>query len=134
MFEQVFENLRTATESGMHMQRELFQKWVGLWPAVTVPPGSAEKILKARKAWTELVPELVKRQRETLEAQFSAGLKNIEEAFRLAQAEQPEELRARTVELWAKSFDWLRQTYEAHLRDFQAAVLKWTELVTKGAA
>jgi len=35
--------------------------------------------------------------------------------------------------LWQKAFDGQRQLYEAQLRDFQAAVAKWTELATKGA-
>ena len=88
----------------------------------------------AQKKWAEFVTEQVKRQRETMEAQFSAGLKNIEEAFYLAEAKDPEELRTRTVELWQKSFDCLRKLYESQLRDFQAAAVKWTELVTRNAA
>jgi hypothetical protein len=134
MFEQVFDNLRTATESGMKMQQELFKKWVGAWPGVGTPPGGGEKIVKAQKQWTEFIADLIRKQRETLEAQFSAGLKSIEEAFRLAEAQKPEELRERTIELWQKSIDTMRQTYEAQMRDFQAAVTKWTELVMKGAA
>jgi hypothetical protein len=134
MFEQVFENLRLATESGMQVQQELFKKWVGVWSGVpTTPNAGGEKILKAQKKWSEFVAELVTKQRETLETQFSAGLKNIEEAFRLAENQKPEELRAKTIELWQKSIDCMRQTYEAQMRDFQAAVMKWTELVVKGA-
>jgi hypothetical protein len=135
MFEQVFENLRLATESGMHVQQELFKKWVGVWSGVPVatPSGGGEKVLKAQKKWAEFIAELVKKQRETLETQFSAGLKNIEEAFHLAETQKPEELRARTIELWQKSIDCMRQTYEAQMRDFQAAVVKWTELMVKGA-
>ena len=135
MFEQVFENLRTVTESSIHMQQELFKKWVSVWPGLPVAPnGGGEKIQKAQKKWTEFTADLVKKERETLEAQFSAGLKSIEEAFRLVEAKQPEELRTKTIELWRKSIDCMRQTYEAQMRDFQAAVVKWTELVVQGAA
>ena len=70
----------------------------------------------------------------SLEAQFNAGVKTIEESFRLCEAKDPEELRARTVELWQKTFDSLRQVYDAQAKDFQTAVVKWGELVTKGAA
>jgi len=130
MFEQVFDNLRLATESSIHLQQELFKKWVSVWPGlVPAPKGNGEKIQKAQKKWAEFVTDLVKKERETLEGQFSAGLKNIEEAFRLTEAKEPEELRAKTVELWQKSIDCMRQTYEAQMRDFQAAVVKWTELV-----
>jgi hypothetical protein len=135
MFEQAFDTLRTATEANIHMQQELYKKWIGMWPGVPVPPnGGGDKFIKFQKKWAEYVAELVKKQRETLEGQFSAGLKNIEEAFRLGEAKDPEELRAKTVELWQKSFECLRQMYEAQMRDFQAATIKWTELLLKGAA
>jgi hypothetical protein len=135
MFEQVFENLRVATESSIHLQQEMFKKWVTVWPGMPVAlNGGGEKIQKAQKKWTEFMAGLVKKERETLEAQLSAGLKNIEDAFRLAEAKEPEELRAKTIELWQKSIDCMRQTYEAQMRDFQAAVVKWTELMVEGAA
>src|SRR5437868_315334 len=123
MFEQVFENLRTATEANMQMQQELMKKWVALWPGM--PPaanGGADQVVKAQKKWVEFVAELVKKQREVLETQFSSGMKNIEEAFRLGEVKDPEELRAKTIELWQKTFEWMRQSYEAQMRDFQAAI------------
>jgi hypothetical protein len=135
MFEQVFENLRTATESSIQMQSELFKKWMATWPGVPVPPnGGCDPFMKSQKKWAEFVAEVVKKQREALETHFSAGLKNIEETFHLAEVKDPEELRAKTIELWQKSFECLRQLYEAQLRDFQTTVVKWTELVMKGAA
>jgi hypothetical protein len=137
MFEPVFENLRQATEATIQMQQDLFRKWVSFWPGVpgipTIPAVGAEPFIKFQKKWTEFVGEIVKKQRETLEAQFSAGLKNIEEAFKLADVKNPEELRTKTIELWLKSFECIRQLYDAQVRDFQAAVAKWTELVMKGA-
>ena len=134
MFEQVFESFRKATETSIQMQQELFKKWVSAWPGLPVAPnGAGEKIQNAQKKWAEFTADLVKKEREMLEAQFSAGLKNIEEAFRLAEAKEPEELRAKTIELWQKSIDCMRQTYEAQMRDFQSAVVKWTELVMKRA-
>jgi hypothetical protein len=134
MFEQVFESLRTMTEANIHMQQEMLKKWAGMWAGVPKPGGGDEQILKAQNTWAECMTEAARKQRETLEAQFSVGLKNIEEAFRLAEVKDPEVLRARTVELWQKSFDCVRQVYEAQMRDLQAAMAKWTELVTKGAA
>ena len=47
MFEQVFENLRTATESSIQMQSELFKKWMATWPGVPVPPnGGCEQFIR----------------------------------------------------------------------------------------
>jgi hypothetical protein len=132
MFEPMFESLRTATEANIQMQQELFKKWVGLFPGV--PGFGGEPVPKLQKKWAEFVADLIKKQRETMEAQFTAGLKHIEEAFRVAEVKDPEELRTKTIELWQQSFEFIRQAYEAQMRDFQAAVVRFTELMMKGAA
>jgi len=88
--------------------------------------------MQLQREWVGVVGDLIKKQRESLEVQFSAGLGNIEKAFHLAEAQNPEELRTKTVELWQKTFDCLRQTYEAQARDFQAAMGKYAELITQG--
>src|SRR4051794_34096065 len=119
MFEQVFDLMRKATDSTIQLQREMFQRWTSLWPGM---PGSqpvwSEQVQQFQKRWAETVSELVKKQTETLEAQFKMGLKNIEDAFRLTEVKDVEELRARTIELWQRSFDCLRQGYETQVRDF----------------
>jgi hypothetical protein len=134
MFDQVFESLRKATESSVAMQQELFKKWIGMWPGVPASASPLWEPQKFQKKWVEIVGELVKKRNDSLEAQFKAGLRNIEEAFRLAEAKDPEELRTKTIELWQKTFDCLRQASEAQLHDFQNAVTKWVELITKGVA
>jgi hypothetical protein len=132
MFEKVFDNLRTATEASVQAQQDIFQKWISLWPgAPSSPYAWGEKVQKVQKKWNQIVAEQVKKQREVLEAQFSAGLRNLEESFRLAEAKDPEEFRINTLELWSKSFDYLRQTAEAQLREFQVATEKWVDMVAK---
>jgi hypothetical protein len=134
MFEQAFESLHNATESSIALQQEVFRKWMGLWPGIPASIFPFTELQKFQKKWVEVVSELVKKQNETLETQFKAGLQSIEEAFRLTEIKDPEVLRAKTVELWQKTFDYLRQTSETQLRDFQHAVNKWAELTTKGVA
>jgi hypothetical protein len=134
MFTQVFESLQKATESSIQMQQEMFRRWMGLWPGMPAPVFPYAELQKYQKRWVEVVGELVKKQNETLEAQFKAGLQTIEEAFRLSEIKDPEVLRARTVELWQKTFDFIRQFSETQLRDFQTAIGKWAELMTRGAA
>jgi len=135
MFDNVFESLRKATEETVQLQQEMLKKWVSLWP--DFPSASAPWTGQAQqfqKRWAETVNELLKRQRETAEAQFEAGLQNIEKAFRLYDAKNAEELRAKTSELWQQCFNSLRQAFEAQLRDCQTAMLKCVELMTKTAA
>ena len=130
----IIDHIRAETESSIALQQGLFKKWIGMWPGVLVPPPPFEEPQKFHKKWMEVGGELLSKQNEWLEAQFKAGLRTIEEAFHLAEAKDPEELRKKTIELWQKTFDYLRQASEAQLRDFQNAVGKWAELMTKGVA
>jgi hypothetical protein len=134
MFDVVFENLKKATDMTLQMQQEMFKKWTSFWPGTPSVPNWSEQAQKFQKKWAEFYEEILKRQRDTLETQFKASLKNIEEAFHLADSKSPDELKTKTLELWQKVFDALRQSYEVQVREFQATIAGWTELVTKGAA
>src|SRR5262249_4602432 len=105
MVEQIFDTMRKAAEANVRMQQELFQRWAALWAGAPVPPApGAEQAEGFRKKWAEAVQELVRRQRQTQEEQFAAGLKQIEQAFKLAEVKDVDELRARTLELWQQTF------------------------------
>jgi hypothetical protein len=135
MFQAVFENLTKVTESNIKMQQEMYEKWVNLWPGLKATQGACTGPVQSfQKKWAEFYEELLKKQRETLEFQFKAGLKNIEEAFRLAEAKNPEELRARTTELWQKVIETVRQSSETQLRHLQTFASRWTEMLTKTTA
>jgi hypothetical protein len=137
MFIPVLESMAKMTGAAAEMQQEMFKKWFGLWPAIPWSPGMpvypvnwSEQAQKFHKRWTEIVSDLLKRQRETMEAQFKAGQQNIEKAFQIGEAKNPEELRAKTLELWQKWFESVRQASEAQMRNFTVAIEKWVELVT----
>ena len=135
MFDTAFESMRKATESTFQIQQEAFKQLAGAWPGFPPSqPAPIEQVLRFQRKWAEVMCDLVKKQSESFEAQFKAGLANIEEAFRLGTVKDPEELRARTMELWQKTFDCLRRSYEAQQRDFQTAATRWTELMMKAAA
>jgi hypothetical protein len=133
MFDQVLDSLKKATDSTLMMQRERFARWGAFWPGLPVsPPNWAEEAQKVPKRWAETVRELGRNQRASLEGHFQVGMRNLESAFQLAEAKDVEDLRKRTVELWRKTIDCLRQLYEAQLRDLERAAGTWTQLMTKG--
>jgi len=134
MFEQLFDNFRKTTEATVQVQQEMFKNWA--WLGQVVPPptpyfGDAQKY---QKKCGEVVGEQIKKQCMLAEAQFSAGLQYMDEVFHLAEAKNAEDLYAKTAKLYQLAFAWQRVTCETLLRDFQAAVAKWTELVTMPTA
>jgi hypothetical protein len=132
MFGQVFDNMAKVTGATVTIQQDIFKKWFSMWPNIPgfqPDPGSAEQVEKFQKRWAATVSELLKRHRELTETQFKAGMENIEKAFQIGEAKTPEEIRAKTIELWQKCFDYMRQTTEAQIRETQVATQKWFELL-----
>lgn len=146
MYDQVLDNFRRATESTMQLQQELFKNWTQQWmqsPAMPVIPGLtgsnpaatwAEQLRTFQKQWANAVSEMLTKHRETLDTQYRAGIRTIEDAFRVGDAKDPDQFRRLTEELWRQGFDCLKTIIEAQIRDFQGAAEKWFEVFSKGAA
>lgn len=159
MVDQVLETFRKATESTMQLQQEMFRQWtqqMGTVPgfvekvAAPVSKGSStaakaptlptlgqmvhtpEQLVAYQKQLAESVSELLKKHRKTLDAQYEAGAKIIEEAFKVGQAKSPEEFRRLTEALWKQSFDCLKSVAEDQVRESQTIVAKWLDAVSKG--
>jgi hypothetical protein len=105
---------------------------MGMWPEVLMPSSLFQEPQKFQKKWVAVGGELLREQNDWLMMQFASGLRTIEEAFRLAETKDAEELRTKTMTLWQKSIDFLRQTSEGQIRGLQNAVTKWAELMKKG--
>jgi len=92
MFNQVLDNFRQATEATVHLQHEMFKKWIDLWPGIPVAASApfGEKAQEFQKKWADAFGDMLKRQREMTEANFKAGVQNIEKAFQIASAKTPE--------------------------------------------
>jgi hypothetical protein len=141
MFDQIFDSMRKMVEVNVQAQQEMFRRWAALWPGmpgvpgVTGPavPSFAEQAQRFQKKWTEAIADIVKRQGETTQEQLVAGLKQIEEAFKPAEIKDVETFRARTLELWQNTFALMQQFFGAQVRDFQAAVARWTEVFSPAA-
>jgi hypothetical protein len=127
----VIDSIRTATESSVAVQHEMFKKWMTMWPGALVSSSPFGEPQKFQKKWVEVGCELLKKQNVWLEAQFKTGLRTIEDAFRLAGANDSEELRTGTINLWQKTFDCLWQNSQAQLRGLHDVLAKWTELMNK---
>jgi hypothetical protein len=130
MFEQIIESLKKATEMTAQSQQELFKKWVGLFNGTPPAPPFTEGFAKFQKKYAEALIELSKKYQQTIDEQYAIGLKTIEQAFQVTQVKDPEELKAKTIELWQKIFETVRKGYELQARDFQTTVGKFAEVFT----
>jgi hypothetical protein len=141
MFDQILENYRRATETTMQFQQTMLRNWIQqqFTPMFGMPvipnPGGAwvEQIHNAQKKWAETVTAMLDKHREALDAQYKAGIKTIENAFKVGEAKDPEHFRKLSEELWKHSFEALRKVVEDQSREFQGAMTRWFELVSQGA-
>src|SRR5262249_53727762 len=131
VLEDVFQNIRRATESSLKMHQEIFHQWTHLWPFPTPQSIWIDKARDFQKQWATTVSNLVRKHRDVIDKQFQATIESLDAALRVAEATNPEEYRRRTEQLCRKTIDCLREVSETQLAEFQDAVLKCTELATK---
>jgi hypothetical protein len=110
--------------------------WMQGMPGLSSTPAGPwlEQLQAVQKQAAAAVTDMLKKHRDTLDTQYATGIRTIEEAFRLGQAKDPDQLRRLTEELWKQSFDCLRTVSESQTKEFQGAVETWFENVSKGAA
>jgi hypothetical protein len=140
MFDQILENYRKATEATLQFQQMMLRGWGQQWPpsfGVPIPTelGSLpEQYSKAQKKLGETITDMLNKHRETLDAQYRAGIRAIEDSFRVGEAKDPEQYRKLVEELWRHSYECLKSLAESQMRDMQTLMQKWFELASQGAA
>jgi hypothetical protein len=140
MFDQILDNFRKATEATLQFQqmmlRSVGQQWPLTFPAPLATNGASipEQIHKAQKQLADTITDMLNKHRETLDAQYRAGIRTIEEAFRVGEAKDPEQFRKLTEELWRHSYECLKTLAESQMRDLQGVMQKWFDLASHGAA
>ncbi len=146
MFDQMLDNFRKATESTLQLQQEMLRNWTSQWtqntgvgmPGMPSMPGMmgnawVDQIRAFQKTWANSLTEMLNKHRKSLDAQYEAGVKTIEDAFKTGEARDPEHFRRLTEQLWRHSFDTLKTLSESQMKDIEAATEKWYETVTKMA-
>jgi tRNA nucleotidyltransferase (CCA-adding enzyme) len=131
-FDQAQEQFRKATESTLKMQNEFFRQWTTLSPDfVKGPNGWTDQLQKFYKTWVNTSGDWTKNYQEAWERQYKAGLQSLEEAFHLGQYKDPSEFREKVLELWQKSFEYLKELAESQNKQFQSVIEKWLDLAKK---
>ncbi len=139
MFEQIFDEYRKAVESSMRMQQEMYRQWMNGWPVK--PPEVAggpvggeagDRVATYQQQWSRKLAEAMDRHRESLNAQYAAGIEAIQSAFHTTEARTPEEYWRLTQEFWRKSIDSFKTAYEAQSKYLQSLAEMWIDMVTRG--
>jgi hypothetical protein len=134
MFEQMMDTLRKTTVSTLKVQQQLMQQWAQL-PALAAPSSGtdlAEQIRAYQKQVIVTLIDMLKKHRETLDAQYGLGIQALEEAFRVGEAKDPAEYMRRAEEFCKHSLDCIKAVTEDQMKGFQAASEKWLEVLSKG--
>ncbi len=124
MYDLVFESLRKSTESAIQVQQEMFRTWGNFW-------GGGPARVQSIQKWADTFGDLLKKQKETLEAQYNGGLKIIEQALTVHTTKELEELRAKLISEWKKNLEVQRQVAEAQMRALLTAQVEWVEDASK---
>ena len=135
VYQDVFENMRKAAEANVKMQQDMFQQWMTMWPGMPSPQSIwIDKMRDFQRQWTNTISDLARKHRDTVDRQYQAALESLEDALRLSESTNPEEFRQRTEQLCRKTLDCMREVSEAQMKEFQDAMNKWSELVTKAGS
>ena len=135
VYDQVFENMKKAADAGLKMQQEALAQWTALWPGVPSPQSVwVDKVREFQKQWGAVLSELAHRHRTTLDQQYEAALESFEEALQVGESSDPEEFRKRTEQFFRKTLDCMREASEAQMKEYQEAMAKLSELVTKAGS
>lgn len=140
MFHPMLDQFRQAVESATQLQQDLVRNWSqtlfqgAMFPVsegTEVGNGWIERVRSLQSGCAETVTDLLNRHRELLDTQYRAGIRTIEDAFRVGEAKDPEQFRKLTEELWRQSFTSAKTLTEVPMRDLQVATEKWLAIATK---
>jgi predicted transcriptional regulator len=135
VFDQVFDNLRKTAESNLELQQEFFRQWGANWPGFPQQENAwLERVQKFQKEWSKTYAELVNKHRKLLDDQYRMAIDALKEAFRVAEAGDPQEYQRRCEELCRKSLELIREAGELQIKETQEALNRWVAVAVKSAS
>ena len=160
MVDKILENYSKAVESTLKLQQEMLRNWTMQWStfgtqvfelpmtgtstsASATPAASAtetpaaawlEQLSTAQRKCVEAVADMLKRHQETLDEEYRAGIRAIDDAFRVGEAKNPEQFQRMSEELWRRNCEILKTAVASQVHDVQSVMQKWYEAACLGAA
>jgi len=152
MVDMILENYSKAVESTLRLQQEILRTWTMQWSpfgtqlfglpltgtstSASETPAAAwlEQLSTAQRKWAEAIADVLKRHQETLDEQYRAGIRAIDDAFRVGEARDPEQVHRLSEELWRQNCEVLKTAVASQMHDLQSVMQKWYEAARLGAA
>jgi hypothetical protein len=135
MFDQLIESFRTATESSLQMQQDMFKQWTQQWRSAQPNAGATSDWGRAfDKRWLQFTVDALNKHRESLDTAYKSGIQVIEQSFRVADAKSTDDYKRMVEELWHKLFDTFKTQAESQFRDFQVLAEKSFETARSAEA
>ena len=141
---QVFEPPLTGTSTGdregSRVQQDQTQAFAppltGTSTSASATPAAAwlEQLSAAQRKCAEAVADMLKRHQETLDEEYRAGIRAIDDAFRVGEARNPEQFQRLSEELWRRNCEVLKTAVASQMHDVQSVMQKWYEAACLGAA
>ncbi len=75
---------------------------------------------------------MLNRHRETLDEQYRAGIRVLDEVFRAGEVKDPEQFRRFSEDLWKQSLKTLETAVTSQMHDAQTVLQKWFEAASAG--
>ena len=152
MVDKILENYSKAVESTLKLQQEMLRNWTmqlspfgtqafelpmtGRSTSASATPAAAwlEQLSAAQRKCVEAVADMLKRHQETLDEEYRAGIRAIDDAFRVGEAKNPEQFQRLSEELWRRNCEILKTAVASQMHDVQSVMQKWYEAACLGAA
>jgi len=150
MVDMILENYSKAVDSALKMQQEMLRNWTMPWSAcgtrvpelpltgtstaatATTAAAWLEPFRAVQAKWAEAVIDMLKRNRETLDEQYRAGIRIINDAFRIGEARDPEQFLCLSQELSRQNFEVLKTAIASQMHDIQCVTQKCYEAARLG--
>ena len=150
MLDKMLDTYSKAVESTLKLQQEMLGKLDGSNGSIPIPgpgtqAGARSEFEKRgwgkRPGWT--IPScsekmggdgrrVLNRHRETLDEQYRAGIRALDEVFKAGEVKDPEQLRRFSEHLWKHSLKTLETAVTSQLHDVQTVLQKWFEATSAG--
>ena len=150
MVDLILENYSKAVESTLRQQKML-RNWTMQWSpfgtqlfglplpgtstSASETPAAAwlEQLSTAQVKWANAVADMLKRHQETLDEEYRAGIRAVEDSFQVGETRDLEQFCRLSVELWRRNYEVLKTAVASQMNDVQSVLQKWYEAESKGA-